>query len=320
MRRRMIPRRKVSLWADGRSVAPTENREPSAMSEIWKVAGVQMDITLADKQANLNKMAASIGTATAKGARLIVFPECALAGYCFQDFEEARAHAETIPGPSSHWISETCGRHDAYCVYGMLEIDGERLFNACVLVGPSGVIGSYRKVHLPFLGVDQFTTLGDRPFAVFDAGSLRVGMHICYDGAFPEAARSMALQGADLLVLPTNWPPGAECTASFISNARALENHVYFMAVNRVGTERGFRFIGGSRICDPAGTTLTDAAHEREEILYADIDLARPRRKHLIRVPGKHEIWRFADRRPDLYGELVKPVEIERPPDRRNPR
>jgi 5-aminopentanamidase len=264
------------------------------MTTQWKVAGVQMDITLAEKETNLRRMAEFLGQAASEGARLAVFPECALAGYCFESLEEAAAYAEPIPGPSTAWMSDVCRRMDAFSVYGMLE--------------PEGVINSYRKVHLPYLGIDRFTTPGDRPFDVASAGQVRVGMHICYDGAFPEAARSMALLGADLVVLPTNWPPGAECTAAHVSNTRALENHVYFMAVNRVGVERGFRFIGGSRICDPSGTTLAEAPHHDEEILYAELDIARPRNKHLVRVPGKHEIWRFADRRPEMYGQLVQPV------------
>jgi 5-aminopentanamidase len=131
-------------------------------------------------------------------------------------------------------------------------------------------------------------------------------MNICYDGAFPEAARVMALDGADLIVLPTNWPPGAECTAEFVINARAMENHVYYLAVNRVGTERGFRFIGQSKICGPHGEVLAEARHENEAILYAEIDPALARRKRVVRVPGLHEIDRFADRRPEMYRRLAE--------------
>jgi predicted amidohydrolase len=188
-----------------------------------------------------------------------------------------------------------------------LERDGPRVFNAAALVGPEGFVAGYRKIHLPFLGVDRFTTPGDRPFAVHQAGELRVGMNICYDGAFPEAARVMALEGADLIVLPTNWPPGAECTADCVIPARALENNVYYLAVNRVGTERGFRFIGKSKACDPGGRVLAEALHEEEAILYAEIDLERARRKRVVRVPGLHEIDRFADRRPEMYGKIVEP-------------
>jgi predicted amidohydrolase len=139
---------------------------------------------------------------------------------------------------------------------------------------------------------------------VHSAGALRVGMNICYDSAFPEAARCLALLGADLIALPTNWPPGAECMAQHAIRTRAMENAVYYAAVNRVGEERGFRFIGLSSICGPNGDVLAESSGTEEEILYAEIDPARARRKRIVRVPDKHEIDRFADRRPEMYGPL----------------
>lgn len=276
-----------------------------------KIAAVQIDIALGEPERNLARMVEALGETSRQGARLTVFPECALTGYCFESLAEAKPFAESVPGPSGERLAGVCRQLDTYAVYGLLEADGERLFNAAVLVGPTGVIGSYRKIHLPYLGIDRFTTPGDRPFGVHgvpagDAGELRLGMNICYDGAFPEAARVMALDGADLIVLPTNWPPGAECTAEFVINARAMENHVYYLAVNRVGTERGFHFIGQSKICGPSGNVLAEARHDHEAVLYAEVDLQLARRKRVIRVPGKHEIDRFADRRPDMYRRITE--------------
>jgi predicted amidohydrolase len=167
------------------------------------------------------------------------------------------------------------------------------------------LVGSYRKVHLPQLGVDRFATPGDRPLAVHQAGEVKIGMNICYDASFPETGRVLALAGAELIVLPTNWPPGAETTAEHVPNARALENKVYFIAANRVGRERGFQFIGHSKISDVHGNTLAAAAHQQEEIIYADIDPAEARDKRIERVPGRHAIHRFDDRRPDMYGSLL---------------
>ena len=131
-------------------------------------------------------------------------------------------------------------------------------------------------------------------------------MNICYDSSFPEAARILSLQGADLIALPTNWPPTSGLTADVIPDARALENHVYFMSVNRVGTERGFDFVGKSKICDPRGAVLAFADHRDEEILYADIDPEFARKKHLVNIPGEHEVHRFNDRRPDMYGRILE--------------
>jgi predicted amidohydrolase len=278
-----------------------------------KIAGVQLDIAIGQPEQNRARMLEKLRETAAAGAKLTVFPECAVPGYCFGSLEEAREFAEPIPGPSTEFFARACAELGVFCIFGMLEADGARVFNAAALVGPNGLIGAYRKVHLPYLGVDMHTTPGDRPFEVHDAGDVRIGMNICYDAAFPETSRTLALLGADLIVLPTNWPPGAECTACSVISARALENAVYYIAVNRVGEERGFRFIGMSRICDTNGETLAVSQTTDEEILYAEIDPARARRKHIIRVPGKHEIDRLADRRPEMYGELVKPHNLKRP-------
>jgi predicted amidohydrolase len=272
-----------------------------------RIAAVQMEPTLGDVAGNFQKVRDRLEEATASGARLVVFPECALTGYCFWSREEAVEFAEPSPGKSLTALSIECAMRKVYAIVGFLERDGNRVYNACALVGSGGVIGTYRKVHLPFVGVDRFLDPGDRPFAVNDAGGVRVGMHICYDGAFPEPGRVMALLGADLLVLPTNWPEGMEAGAEHLIPARALENTVYALAANRVGEERGYRFIGRSSIADPTGKVLAFASPDREEILYAEIDPTVARRKQLVRRPGEHEVNRIADRRPRFYGRIVDP-------------
>ena len=271
------------------------------------VAAVQMEPRLGEVSKNRTKMLRLLHEAAERGARLAVFPECALTGYGFGSKEEALEFAETSDGPSVRLFADDCAWLKTYMIFGFLERDGDRLFNACALVGPQGLVGTYRKVHLPFLGVDRFVDRGDRPFAVHEAGGVRVGMHICYDGSFPEVGRVLTLLGADLLVLPTNWPTHSECAAEHMVACRAVENVVYMMAVNRVGTESEFRFIGRSSIVGISGEKLASASPDQEEILYAEIDPAHARQKRLIRVPGKHEIDRIADRRPGYYGEIVKP-------------
>lgn len=278
-----------------------------------KIAGVQMDVRLGEKNHNLSRMIEFLKKTTAAGAGLTIFPECAVSGYCFQSRDEALEYAESIPGPSTDRMQQVCRELDCYAVFGMLEAADDKLYNVAVLAGPAGIVGVYRKVHLPFLGVDMLTTSGESGFEVFEAGDVRVGLNICYDAAFPEAARILALQGADLIVLPTNWPPGAECVADFVINARAMENGVYYAAVNRVGTERGVAFIAKSRICGPGGKTLAEATSNGEEIFYAEIDPERARRKHVIRVAGQNEIDRLADRRPEVYGLLTQPHQLETP-------
>jgi predicted amidohydrolase len=287
-----------------------------------KIAVAQIDIALADRERNLARMIQVLEETAAGGAKLTVFPEAALAGYCFDSLDEARPHAEPIPGPSTRRMSDVCRKLGCHVVYGLLEAEAltpspspireegsNRVFNACVLVGPDGVVGTYRKVHLPFLGVDRFTTPGDRPFAVHEAAGMRIGMNICYDGGFPEPARVLTLLGADLVVLPTNWPPGAECMAGCVVNARAMENNIYYAACDRVGDERGFHFIGQSKICGPSGAVLAEAAHDREAILYAEIDVAKARQKRIVRRANLHEIDRIRDRRPEMYGPIVESKE-----------
>jgi 5-aminopentanamidase len=272
----------------------------------WKIAAVQMDCAFADKPKNLETIRVRLGESAANGAGVVIFPECALPGYCYESKAEAWPYTEPIPGPSTGVLAEDCARLGVFAVVGLLESAGEHLFNACTLIGPAGVVANYRKIHLPFLGVDRFTTPGDQPFAVHDVGGLRIGMNICYDGSFPESARCLMLLGADLIVLPTNWPTGAIGTAKTLIPARALENHVYYAAVNRVGTERGFQFIGMSRILGCSGEFLAASEDDEPTILYAEIDPEKARNKHLVNIPGKYELHRTRDRRPALYGPLVE--------------
>ncbi len=272
----------------------------------YRVAAVQMEPKLGRLDGNLARILGMLGEAARAGARLVVFPECALSGYGFASRNEGRAHSVPLDGPEVGRVAELCRELDCYCVFGLLERAGEAFYNACALIGPTGLVACYRKIHLPFLGVDMFAHPGDRPFAVQEAGGARVGMHICYDGGFPESARALTLLGAEILVLPTNWPTHSECAAEHMIPTRAMENVVHVMAVNRVGEESGFRFIGTSSIVDTTGRVLAKASPDREEILYADLDPAVARRKKLVRVPGRHEIDRIADRRPRFYLPLIE--------------
>ena len=279
-----------------------------------KIAAVQMDFTLGDVGDNVDRMTGRLSQTVANGAELTIFPECAATGYCFSSLDEALPLAETIPGPVTERMTSACAKLETAAIFGMLELDGDAgLFNAAVLVDGEGVVASYRKVHLPFLGVDRFATPGDREFAVHEVAGVRVGLNICYDSAFPEASLVLALQGADLIALPTNWPPGAECVAAHVINTRAMENGTYYAAVNRVGEERGFGFIGKSIICAPNGETLAQSPGIDEEILYADVDPQRARMKRVERVPGEHAIDRMADRRPEMYAAIVQPHDLKPP-------
>jgi predicted amidohydrolase len=275
----------------------------------WTFAAVQMDCRLAEPAANLRAIRTRLEEAARHGAKLVIFPECILTGYGFDSREEAWPHAETLPGPSTEALSHLCRRLGVFCVYGLLEKEPAtgNLFNACALVGPNGLVAGYRKIHLPVLGVDRFTTPGNGPFAVHDLGGVRLGMNICYDASFPESSRVLALLGADLVVLPTNWTAGALPVVQYLAPARALENHVFYAAVNRVGEEAGFRYVGRSRILDCSGTAIAVSDDEHETVLYATIEPEKARNKHIVFSPGRYEVDRVGHRRPEMYALLTQP-------------
>ncbi len=283
------------------------------MSRPWTVAAVQMDVLQGDIPHNLARIKHFLEVAANDGARFVVFPECVLSGYCYRSKEEAWPYAQPIPGPATQELAECCRKLDLFTVIGLLERDGEDLYNAAVCVGPEGVVGSYRKTHLPYLGVDRFVTPGSRPYEVLDLGDFKIGMLICFDGSFPEPCRILALLGADLIVLPTNWPDGAQCSAAHVPPMRAHENHVYFLSCNRVGIENAFRFIGNSRVTDWTGTDLASLDHADEGVLIAELDPDAARQKRVILVPGEYEIDRIASRRPELYGPIVSRSLVPRP-------
>ncbi len=276
-----------------------------------KIAAVQMNPKIMGNRENLDKVLLNTRTAARNGADLIVFPECALSGYVFTSREEAKPFMETIPGLSTDALSACCKELGVHVILGLLEIDGDRCFNAAVLLGPQGLIGKYRKNHLPFLGIDRFIDPGDKPFQIYNTPIGNIGMHICYDCNFPESARVMALLGADILALPTNWPEGRGKVAKYVINTRAYENRVHLVAVDRVGVERGTRFIGLSKIVDAWGDTLAQGSADGEQIIYAEVSLAEARQKRIIFKPGEFEIDVISDRRPELYSELIKAKKTE---------
>jgi len=275
-----------------------------------RVAVAQMEPMLAETERNLDAALERLEEAAAAGAQLLVLPECAIPGYMFDSAEEALPYAEEIPGPTTEALERECARLGVHAITGLLERDGDTLYNAAILVGPDGLIGSYRKTHLPFLGVDRFVTPGDG-FKVFDTALGRIGLIICYDLRFPEVTRTLALHGADMVALPTNFPMAAKLQCEVIAPARAAENRVYLLVANRVGKERWGEFCGWSQIVDPYGMRLAEAGETEEALLVADVEIEKARDKDYV-VPGEYELYLFGHRRPELYGALVEdqsPVE-----------
>ena len=280
------------------------------MSQLIKIAAVQTNPQLMNPEKNLKNIFGAMKEAAKMQVNLIVFPECSLSGYIFRSREEALPFTETIPGPSTEKIFNLCKELNAYVILGLLEKDNGKLFNSAVFIGPNGIIGNYRKNHLPFLGIDRFVDRSEKPFEVYQTPVGNIGIEICYDITFPESSRVMMLQGADILALPTNFPRDrAGDVIKYVIPTRAIENSVYVVAADRVGKERGATFAGRSKIVSHSGKTISQASASKEEIIYAEIDLEPARQKHLVKVPGEDEVDRFLDRRPELYGKITEPVD-----------
>ncbi len=272
----------------------------------FRIAVVQMDPQQAEVQRNAATIVARMEEAAGADAQLAIFPECALSGYVYESVAEAQDAAITRSGPLPTWFAAHCARLNIHAVIGLLEWDESSgiLYNSALIVGPTGAPAWYRKTHLPVLGIDRYVGYGDA-LPVFDLPYGRIGVLICYDVRFPEATRSLALRGIDLLVVPTNWPTGADSAPEFLTRARAWENRIYLAACNRVGVERGTRFIGRSQVVSPDGKFIAQADGESETILYAEIDVRQARQKKVIFEPGVFELDPVGGRRPELYGDLT---------------
>jgi N-carbamoylputrescine amidase len=222
----------------------------------------------------------------------------------FETMAEALSLGEdAASGPSVLAWSELAARRGLYVVAGLCERVGDRLYNSAVVIGPAGVIGRFRKVHL-WDQENRFFTPGDLGFPVFDLPFGRIGVLICYDGWFPESYRACALQGADMVCIPTNWvpmpeqPPNRDVMANTLVMAGAHSNSMHVIAADRVGVERGQPFLGCSIIVAPTGFPVAGPASPTEEaILVATIDLVSATAGR--RLNSFNHL--LGDRRPDQY-------------------
>ena len=267
-------------------------------------AAVQMMPHLAQPARNRAAILDWLAQAAASGARLVVFPECAVSGYVYESLAEARPVAEPVPGPTSDALAAACADLRLTVVVGLLEADGPDIYNSAVIVGPEGLIHVYRKTHLPVLGIDRFARPGDALGVVQTPAGL-LGPLICYDLRFPEPPRVLALEGAEIIVHPTNWPRASVDFPDFVTKATARASGVFLVSANRVGEERGHAFLGRSQIVAPSGHPLAEADDHSETIILAEVDLALAHRKRVVHIPGVFELDSFGDRRPELYGRLV---------------
>ncbi|MCS7224005.1 MAG: carbon-nitrogen hydrolase family protein [Armatimonadetes bacterium] len=276
------------------------------MADKVVVASVQMEPIFGRVGENLEKISSLSRQAAQTGAQLVLFPECALTGYCFESRQEALSVAVETDGEPTKRLSQLSKDLSVWLIVGTAERSGDNLFNSLFMISPEGLSWVYRKIHLPCIGLDRFADAGDGPLKVVSTAVGRLGLHICYDAIFPEVARVLTLDGAEVLCLATNWPEGARPIAQFVPITRTLENRVHYVVSNRIGTEGGFRFIGHSQIVDADGKLRKRAGEKEETILIEELDLTVPRNKRIVFQEGKYEVNRVGDRRPEFYRLLTE--------------
>lgn len=270
-------------------------------SSAFRVAFVQGRPRFGRTAENLEQ---GLALATTVEADLVILPELWSTGYVFSSHEEVEALAEDArSGATARALTAAARRERRHYVAGFAERARGRFYNSALLVGPSGVKAVYRKLHL-FEREQIWFTRGNLPLDVHKVGTARIGMLICYDWRFPEAARVLTLQGADLIAHPSNlvFPQ-----AQNAMRTRALENRVFVVTANRTGADDRpdgrVTFTGRSQIVGPDADVMVRAGLRESCAMAADCDLARARRKSITAMTPI-----LSNRRPELYGALVSSV------------
>ncbi len=272
------------------------------------VACLQFEPKIGRLEENRETGLAMIAEAADLGARLVVLPELSDTGYVFESREEAFSlAASAAESPAVRAWAEVAAARGLHIVGGFAEREGGRLFNAAAVIGPDGLVGVYRKTHL-WDAENLWFEPGDLGYPVFATPLGRIGALVCYDGWFPEAWRLLAMQGADIVCVPTNWvpmpsqPDNLPSMSNILCMSAAHSNSFCVAAACRTGVERGQPFIGQSLIVNHEGWPVAGPAGEAEtRILTAELNLADARRKR--RLNDFNQLLR--DRRTDLYGEML---------------
>jgi predicted amidohydrolase len=260
-----------------------------------KLAMAQAEAVRYDKDANLARAEELMDRASSEGAHAILFPEMFLTGYTVWDRVDELA--EPLEGSAIRRLADLARRFRLGVVCGFPERrPGSSPYNSACVIGPDGtVIGAYRKTHL-FDREPEFFSPGEA-LPVFDTPFGPIGVAICYDLEFPEAARVLAMRGARVVLNPTaNMEPYAEYQAVYL-RARAMENGIHVAAANTVGDDGTYVYFGESAAIDPQGRVLCRAG-SGEELLIAELDLEGG--------PADQNLEYLRRRRPDLYRSLAE--------------
>lgn len=275
--------------------------------DVVTVAACQLAPVVGEPELNLDRAVEAATLAADRGARIVVLPELVTSGYVFTGPEEARRLAEPPDGATATRLTELARDRDLVVVAGFAELAAHgALYNSALVADRDGLRTVYRKAHLWDAEKEIFTP-GDRPPPVVDTAVGPVGVMICYDLEFPEWLRIAALEGAEIVCAPTNWPaeprPDGERPVEVVrSQASASVNRVFLAVADRVGPERGVEWVGGSAIIRPDGfpVALADPG-AGEQTLVARCTLGDARTK---RLSPRNDV--LADRRPELYGRVAR--------------
>jgi N-carbamoylputrescine amidase len=295
--------------------AKQQSGDSSGQPQSTVVVGLVQMTGQASKDRNVEKALARIGEAAAAGANIVCLQELFAGRYPCQSEDHSRFdQAEPIPGPTSDALAEAARRHGVVVIGSLFERRAPGLYhNTAVVFDVDGSLGGiYRKMHIPDdpLYYEKFYfTPGDLGFHAFDTRYGRLGVCVCWDQWYPEAARLTALAGARIIFYPTaiGWlgdekqEYGASQHSAWetMMRSHAIANGVFVAAANRTGTEERLEFWGASFVADPNGNVLARAAHDKEETLLVECDLDK------IDFVRTH--WPFLrDRRIDAYGDLTK--------------
>lgn len=255
----------------------------------YKVGFAQLKIEYKRVEKNLDKI---IKITKENDFDLLVFPELSLSGYAFDDKNEFKKYSFQRDDKIFDDLVQLCKKDSKTIVFGFSEKEKNDLYNSAIAITKNGKKFVYRKTHLFFYEKKLFKT-GDTGFFVIDIDGMKFGMMICFDWIFPEAARTLALKGADVLAHPSNLVM-PYCQNAMIT--RSLENLVYSITANRIGKEREYSFTGQSQIVSPKGEIIFRAEREDEKIFITQIDPKKSRDKKINRLNDL-----FKDRRRECY-------------------
>jgi predicted amidohydrolase len=262
----------------------------------FKAAAIQTFSVLADPKRNLATVLEAIEEAAGQGAKLIVFPECMNSGYVWKDQVHAVECADPVPGLFTSEISKLTARLKVYVAIGLSEKDGEKVYNSAALIGPKGLIGHYQKNFLFDFDPDFFTR-GNTGYPVFNTEVGKIGMFICADARIPEGARTLTLNGAEILLHITNSTTHEQHEMHVPT--RGNESEAWIISADKFGKEEGLTYPGHTLIIAPDGTEVAHGSGEKEEIVYGEIDLDAVKRVR----SGPNSILK--GRRPETYGILT---------------